>query len=53
VSYRATWDDVHSAAFVAAHNDAPLIDERAAARGRVETEGGDAHGGVKRSIIHL
>jgi hypothetical protein len=32
----------------AAGNDAPLIAERAATRGRSETEGGDEQAGVKR-----
>jgi hypothetical protein len=31
----------HAAAFVAGHNDAPLIDERAATRGRSAMQGGD------------
>jgi hypothetical protein len=34
-----------SAAFVAG-NDAPLIGERAATRGRIAMEGGDEHAGV-------
>jgi len=32
-------------------NDAPLIGERAATRGRIATEGGDEHAGVKRAFI--
>ena len=36
----------HPSAFVAA-NDAPLIDERAATRGRSATEGGDERAGAK------
>jgi hypothetical protein len=39
----------HSAAHVAA-NDAPLIDERAATRGRGATECGDGHAGAKRAL---
>jgi hypothetical protein len=35
----------HPAASVAG-NDAPLVDERAATRGRSATEGGDEHAGV-------
>jgi hypothetical protein len=38
----------HPAAFVAG-NDAPLISERAATRGRIATEGGDAHAHVRRT----
>jgi hypothetical protein len=34
------------AATVVAGNDAPLIAERAATRGRIATEGGDERGGV-------
>jgi hypothetical protein len=40
----------HSAAFVAA-NDTPLIDERAATRGRTAMGGGDEDAGVKRAAI--
>jgi hypothetical protein len=36
----------HASAFVAG-NDAPLVGERAATRGRSATEGGDERGGVK------
>jgi hypothetical protein len=36
----------HSPALVA-HHDAPLIDERASARGRSATEGGDERAGAK------
>ena len=36
-----------SAAFVATGDDAPLIDERAATRGRMAAEGGDGYGGVE------
>jgi hypothetical protein len=39
----------HAAAFVAG-NDAPLIDERAARRGRIATKGGDEHAGVKSPL---
>jgi len=38
-----------AAAFVAG-NDAPRIGERAAARGRVATDGGDEHAGVKNAL---
>jgi hypothetical protein len=31
-------------------NDAPLISERAASRGRIATEGGDEHAGEKRAL---
>jgi hypothetical protein len=34
-----------------AHHDVPLIDERAAARGRCATEGGDEYAGVKRRCL--
>jgi len=37
----------HPSTFIAG-NDAILIDERAATRGRGATEGGDEHDGVKR-----
>jgi hypothetical protein len=33
------------------HNDAPHIDERAATRGRMATEGGDERGGMRRHRI--
>jgi len=39
----------HKAACVAGH-DAPLIDERAATRGRSATEGSDERGGVKSGL---
>jgi hypothetical protein len=39
----------HSSAFLA-DNDAPLIGERAQ-RGRIATEGGDAHGGANRARV--
>jgi hypothetical protein len=43
------WMSVPAATFVAGH-DAPCIDERAAARGRSATEGGDEHAGVNRVL---
>jgi hypothetical protein len=39
----------HPLALVA-HHDPPLIDERAATRGRVAPEGGDEHAGVRRAL---
>jgi hypothetical protein len=38
-------------AVLVARNDAPLIGERAASRGRIATEGGDGDAGVKRHYM--
>src|SRR5580658_7733994 len=46
---RGDWTTVSRPPFVAA-NGAPLIGERAATRGRVTTEGGDAHAGVEWAL---
>jgi hypothetical protein len=47
-TYGATRDDVRCPSF--AGNDAPLIGERAAARGRRATEGGDERAGMKSAL---
>jgi hypothetical protein len=46
---RRASSSVYPAAFVAGH-DAPLIGERAAARGRIAMEGGDARGSAKSGL---
>jgi hypothetical protein len=46
-----SWNSQRPVAYESARNSRPFIDERAATRGRIATEGGDEHAGVKRAII--